>query len=404
MREALFSRDVGGIFRLLVDAGMAQRQLAELVKMSQSEVSEILSGRRVMGYDVLVRIADGLGVPRGCMGLAYDEGAARELVGEVDDDMRRRALLAAAGVALFGAPVLGELLELPAPVTPTPLPSRLGASDVVAIRSLTESMRGVARTYGGCADMVTGVAHRSLPLMSVPATDTVRTQLGEALAELHIMAGWCCVDSGLHDHARANFATAMKLGGKDQVASALRHSGIQMIDAGVYNDGLKAYQLGLISAREPELVAWLHGESALPLAAMGQSNAALTSIKRARDERDLSAFDDADMDYLTASVYYRLGRLDTAEASARQSVDKWAEEGTTRRDSVGADIALAMIHTVAGQSDSAALARRAIAGVAPLRSLRARGHLTGLVRALDTRHDSTSRELAQQARGVCQRV
>jgi len=48
------------------------RRIAELVGQSQSQVSEILAGRQVIFYDVLVRIADGLGIPRGWMGLAYD--------------------------------------------------------------------------------------------------------------------------------------------------------------------------------------------------------------------------------------------------------------------------------------------------------------------------------------------
>ena len=52
------------MFRLVVDGGVTQRELAVLVRMSQSEVSEVLSGRRVLAYDVLVRIAEGLGVPR----------------------------------------------------------------------------------------------------------------------------------------------------------------------------------------------------------------------------------------------------------------------------------------------------------------------------------------------------
>ena len=58
----------------------------------------------------------------GAMGLAYagdDEGPM--LFDEVTEDMRRRALLAAATTALFGAPILGEVLELPErPNTPTP--------------------------------------------------------------------------------------------------------------------------------------------------------------------------------------------------------------------------------------------------------------------------------------------
>jgi transcriptional regulator with XRE-family HTH domain len=55
--------------------GISQRRIAALTTQSQSEISEILAGRRVVSYDVLVRIADGLRVPRGWMGLAYEEEA-----------------------------------------------------------------------------------------------------------------------------------------------------------------------------------------------------------------------------------------------------------------------------------------------------------------------------------------
>jgi len=43
----------------------------------QSEVSEILAGRRIVSYEVLARIADGLGVPRGYLGLQYDDETQR---------------------------------------------------------------------------------------------------------------------------------------------------------------------------------------------------------------------------------------------------------------------------------------------------------------------------------------
>lgn len=64
------------------------------------------------------------------------------------------------------------------------------------------------------------------------------------------------MDSGHHDNARALFATVMDLAPHNgyQMASAMRHAGIQMIDAGAYNDGLKAYQLGQVaSVRGSEL-------------------------------------------------------------------------------------------------------------------------------------------------------
>src|SRR2546427_11611121 len=76
MRNALAAREISTVYRLLRRTGVSQRQIAAMTGQSQSEVSEILKGRQVMAYDVLARIADGLGVPRGYMGLAYDEVTA----------------------------------------------------------------------------------------------------------------------------------------------------------------------------------------------------------------------------------------------------------------------------------------------------------------------------------------
>src|SRR5256886_10149679 len=76
MRNALAAREVSSVYRQLRRTGVSQRQIAAMTGQSQSEVSEILKGRQVMAYDVLARIADGLGVPRGYMGLAYDEVTA----------------------------------------------------------------------------------------------------------------------------------------------------------------------------------------------------------------------------------------------------------------------------------------------------------------------------------------
>jgi plasmid maintenance system antidote protein VapI len=74
MREALAVRNISRVYRLLQRYGVSQRRIAERVGMNQSEVSEILGGRRVLSYDVLVRVAEGLGVPRGWMGLELNIG------------------------------------------------------------------------------------------------------------------------------------------------------------------------------------------------------------------------------------------------------------------------------------------------------------------------------------------
>jgi hypothetical protein len=250
--------------------------------------------------------------------------------------------------------------------------------------------------------------------MSVPASAPIKSQLGSALADLHTLAGWCCVDSGLHDQARACFATAMDLaasaGDGVQVASALWHAGIHMRDAGAYNDGLKACQLGLIKLGEApdapgaaEAAAWLNMESARASAAMGHTDAAERSLKVAREWQPATVYDRADMECVTSYVYLWLGRLDTAERFASNSVRHWTAEGTSRREGVLADIALATIHTKTHQSDAAPLAHRAIAGVAPLQSLRTRQiKLAPLVKALDARGDSTSRDLGDRARQLAE--
>jgi transcriptional regulator with XRE-family HTH domain len=107
MRDALSNRNIIQVYRLLRRRDMSQRQIAALTGQSQSEVSEILKGRQVMAYDVLARIADGLSIPRGYMGLAYDDATAVRVTNPQDDedesDKRRRFLAHAAAVTMGAA-------------------------------------------------------------------------------------------------------------------------------------------------------------------------------------------------------------------------------------------------------------------------------------------------------------
>jgi predicted XRE-type DNA-binding protein len=71
MAAALAERDMATVYRLLQEQGLSQRSIAARTGQSQSEISEVMSGRRIVSYDVLARIADGLGIPRGYLGMAY---------------------------------------------------------------------------------------------------------------------------------------------------------------------------------------------------------------------------------------------------------------------------------------------------------------------------------------------
>lgn len=71
MRDALAGHDIGTVYRLLQAQGYSQNAIGALTGQSQPEVCGIRHGRRVRSYDVLVRIAKGLGVPPGYLGLAW---------------------------------------------------------------------------------------------------------------------------------------------------------------------------------------------------------------------------------------------------------------------------------------------------------------------------------------------
>src|SRR5512145_2301494 len=72
MRTALAKHDLAIVYRVLKGYGVSRRKVAAITDQSQSEISEIMGGRRVVAYDVLVRICQGFGLPRGWMGLAFD--------------------------------------------------------------------------------------------------------------------------------------------------------------------------------------------------------------------------------------------------------------------------------------------------------------------------------------------
>jgi Helix-turn-helix domain len=70
MRQALYQHDFITVYRLLQRIGYSQNAIGQLTGQSQPEISAILHGRRVISYRVIARIADGLGIPRGYLGLS----------------------------------------------------------------------------------------------------------------------------------------------------------------------------------------------------------------------------------------------------------------------------------------------------------------------------------------------
>ncbi|MGQ0778734.1 MAG: hypothetical protein ACT4NY_30690 [Pseudonocardiales bacterium] len=148
-RGALAERDIGAVYGILYRGGVPQREIARCTGQSQSEVSEIMHGtRRVREVQVLERIADGLEVPWPLLRLLKQapdedgtyptEGGPTEEGGpdpEVDEEMKRRVLIAATSLAALGQVVkeMGEVVELALPCSgQEPLPTRLTMAHVRA--------------------------------------------------------------------------------------------------------------------------------------------------------------------------------------------------------------------------------------------------------------------------------
>jgi transcriptional regulator with XRE-family HTH domain len=296
MRQACTDRDISVIFRLLTEGGMQQRQIAQLVSMSQSEVSEILSGRKVMGYSVLLRVAEGLGIPRGLMGLAYDEGTEPE-PDEVDEDVERRKLLALAGAILCGAPVFGQPEPLAIRRVLLAPPQRIGVADLKAYEQTMLQLQALQRQVGGRAtrEPLAATAKAGEQLLKAQATPDVHQRLRFLVSDVHRRAGWAAGDAGLVDDYRAHMHAALDFaaGDPDRVALVLQTTGSMEKSLGHPEFALKLLQMGQVAANtstDPQVRAVIGGETVEGYVASGRPDMAKKELKTAR-----SLFADADI-------------------------------------------------------------------------------------------------------------
>ena len=423
LRAALAGHDIGAVYQVLQDLGVSQRQIAALTGQSQSDVFEILHGREVNDYRVLVRIAEGLGIPRERMGLSFGaySGVARadDLPREVVEEVRRRALLAVAGITLVGAPVLGlgELGPLPAPL-PVPLPSRVLGLHVVKVRNLTQRLDEASCTYGSDPQVSSAAAEWASGLLGVPGAEPIKRALTTAVAELHLLAGWDAFDGGLYDRALYHYDRGLKLatevGDVYCQVLAMNYAGLAHVDHGHPNDGLKLLQISQVTARDiaPDderafgegsraaLEACARADSATALGQLGNWDAAENAVAESQELWQPTPVAPAgDPDIVSAQLELERGRLDAAQAFATASSRLWESRGG-RRGRTTAAVLLATIHVRAGDSDGLPLAHQAISSAMQLSSVRVRRRLAPLATALEARPGSDHRDLARTARRV----
>lgn len=423
MRAALARRDIAAVYWRLRGYGFSQRMISDLTGQSQSEVCEIVKGREVQKVTTLERIADGLGVPRGYMGLAFNEDPTYlqdqgEPVGdEVDEDMKRRtAVLNFAAAVMFGRPLLGEVVAIGAPVVEPVLPTRLVASDVTALKALTRELRKLGRAgHGGMPDVLGQVATWAERKLKAPAVDTPTTLQAyhSALAELHTLAGWCCYDMAQIDQSRWHYSRAVELAGDagdvTEMASGLLHAAIGRSSSAsptTRSSSASWRRSSSVRPRTPPLAnsstrrGCTSGRRGA-YADLGRPDLVQNELTKARDLPELAdPFERASLASARGATYLILGNVNVAESSATTAIRTW--DSNDLRESVYTRILLARIHLQAREPGVERLAAPAINAVAELRSARARTRLTPLEDALRARGDSTSADLAEKARQVRQ--
>ena len=431
MRAALAAREISSVYRLLRRHGVSQRQIAAFTGQSQSEVSEILKGRQVMAYDVLVRISDGLGVPRGYMGLAYDEvTAARMAVTsaeasqiEEDESVKRRKLLAHAAAIVVGANVFGED-SAPWAANPvmTPAPGRIGMTYVRQVEAVTKAFRSLDYQYGGgfCRDAVVAQLSWGQQLLSATASEQVRQKLLVALADLHNLAGWTSFDIGLFSPARNYFGRALELAKAGQndslVANILYRMGRVYLHEEEPNEALKIFQLGQIAAQNSgsELaVAVICANQAWAYAMMGNESQTMQLLGRTKDEfiRSQNGHDKADWVrfFDETDVYAMVGTVHTVLAyNGFTKHTRFAIPALTKAiDGYGDDMArskafnlsaLATNHLLDGDIEHGAkIGHTAIELAEHLRSQRVVDRMRPLaVEAEKRRNNSAARQLSEE--------
>ncbi|WP_156769782.1 transcriptional regulator [Nocardia sp. 852002-20019_SCH5090214] len=325
MRRALAARDLKLVFDLLQRGGIGQRQIARMTGLHQSEVYEVIrKGRRIQAWDVLVRVADGMGIPRGYMGLAFDDPLAHSLdqaaaacTADPTEREQIKQLLSHAANVTMGTDddtAATWWQPLDADAEPAPAPGSIGQTDIDRMTSLTAAMRTLDYQFGGgaCRDAIAAQVRWSQQLLNSDGSERTHLQLRSALADMHNLAAWTSFDLGLYRSARKHFqrahTIAHKVGDHSLAANVLYRAGRLHLhrggeashrnkpDSEMYRVALKFFQLGQLEAQNagcPLTVAMLCANEAWAYALLDDRAQMQRSLGRAEDEFTRSTPDNA---------------------------------------------------------------------------------------------------------------
>ena len=376
LRRALAEHDFAAAFALIKQwAGLSQNRIAAACQLTPAMVSNIISGRRqITSYEVICRVADGLGIPGHLLGLARRPWEAtgpdrsEEHLMSADqhipcnppwspvdtvtlaahlthDDllMDRRSVTRALAATVMTGPALLDPLEgwlLPAaPAQTDRRPGRLGMREVEQLEHTARLFRRWSHQYGGelrrkavigqLADVAAALGEHQSP--------AVEMRLYRVMAQLAGTAATMAWDSGLQRRAQHYYRLALRAshagGDVPFGANVLAGMARQMLYCDRPQDALELVRLAQDGARQecgPRVRAMLHTREAWALAAMGRIAAFHRATERAREALAdaepsddepywIAYFDEAELAGVTGGRLLDMARTDPrahAEAAA----------------------------------------------------------------------------------------
>ncbi|MGH3753471.1 MAG: hypothetical protein ACRDRP_12380 [Pseudonocardiaceae bacterium] len=393
-RRALGKRSVVQVYRLLVEGGISRDRIAELTGQQVSEVAEILAGKEVDDYDMLVRIAAGLGLHRAAMGVSYGDDALD-----------------------YGPDVAAP----PNPVTEdwgdSPLPFWVDETDVAGLEDTTARLRDLDFRYGGhwaFLKVVAAHAQYSKRLLSSACTGETRRRLALAVCDAYSLAGWVALDLSRRRPAWDHFQRSLLFGlaAQDEVAVMGAVQSVGRLDLHEATDfALKVFRIAQLNGSSVITQAFLKADEGLAAALLGQTEDASYAIQRAK-----AMFADADPDSarpswmdpaqalpdllsVTGAAQLQLGNLPEAVADLSRALAGRPEAAVRSRATDGAALATAYLR--AGEVERGlGTGHQAADAARHMPSARVRDGLARLKLELVGRSDTPSRELAERVAGL----
>jgi transcriptional regulator with XRE-family HTH domain len=213
--QAVATRTFSTVFNAAKTAGLSYNAIAAATGMKAERVSLVARGEaKITGIDTIERIADGLHIPGGMLGLAArcweNITSVDPQPGRENESMQRRQLLRGALAAGLTAtslkPIADVLAEADHALTAD------GPADLAHLEAVTEQH---SYGYGGrvpsdvLADLIADFADVT-PLLQRPQPAATRTALSRTMGQLGGMAAVVLHDLGNRREAYAWFATAAR--------------------------------------------------------------------------------------------------------------------------------------------------------------------------------------------------